>query len=151
MNDWQTEILLGYILCVVFFLVQNPGEFRSNARIEPLYYTFSYFLKSWLKFPFFNEWQGTEIDPRICKISENIFYLANLKVLIKLPTKPKNEGPPTQGYVVILSSKNGFQKQMETKKSVIGLSKSILLITIEFLIKFRVYGWIQNFWNFVPF
>ena len=91
------------------------------------------------------EWQGTEIDPRICKISENIFYLANLKVLIKLPTKPKNEGPPTQGHVVILSSKNGFQKQMGTKKSVIGLSKSILLITIELFIKFRVYGWIQNF------
>ena len=88
---------------------------------------------------------GTEIDPRICKISENIFYLANLKVLIKLPTLLKNESPPTQGHVVILSSKNGFQKQMGTKKSVIGLSKSILLITIEFLIKFRVYGWIQNF------
>ena len=34
---------------------------------------------------------------------------------------------------------------MGTKKSMIGLSKSILLITIEFLIKFRVYGWIQNF------
>ena len=47
--------------------------------------------------------------------------------------------------MVILSSKNGFQKQMGTKKSVIGLSKSILLIAIGFLIKFRVWRWIRNF------
>jgi len=74
------------------------------------------FLKSWLRYPFYNEWQGTEIDPRICKISENIFYLANLKVLIKLPTKPKSEGPPTQGHVVILSSKKWISKTNRNKK-----------------------------------
>ena len=33
---------------------------------------------------------------------------------------------------------------MGLNKSVIGLSKSIFISTIEFLIKFRVYRWIQN-------
>ena len=36
---------------------------------------------------FLIEWQGTEIDPRFCKISEKFFQLANLKVPIKLSTK----------------------------------------------------------------
>ena len=43
------------------------------------------------------------------------------------------------------NSKNEFEKQRGTNKSVIGLSKSIFIITIEFLIKFRVRRWIRNF------
>ena len=31
------------------------------------------------------QWQGTEIDPTICKVSENFFQPDNLKVLVKLP------------------------------------------------------------------
>ena len=54
-------------------------------------------------------WQGTEIDPRFCKISEKIFKLDYLKVLIKLSKKPKNEGPPTQGHVVIQLRKMNFK------------------------------------------
>ena len=32
-------------------------------------------------------WQGTEIDPAICKVWENFFQPDNLKVLVKLPIK----------------------------------------------------------------
>ena len=35
----------------------------------------------------FSYWQGTEIDPTICKVSENFFQPDNLKVLVKLPIK----------------------------------------------------------------
>ena len=34
-----------------------------------------------------DEWQGTEINPTICKVSENFFQPDNLKVLVKLPIK----------------------------------------------------------------
>ena len=32
-------------------------------------------------------WQGTEIDPTICKVSEKFFQPDNMKVLVKLPIK----------------------------------------------------------------
>ena len=45
---------------------------------------------------------------------ENIgkyFYLTNLKVVRQLPTKPKNEGAPTQGHVVIQVREMNFKNK----------------------------------------
>ena len=68
-----------------------------------------------------------------------------VKVLIKLSRKTgkwRSAHARSRGKS---SSKNKFQKQRGTNKSVIGLSKSIFIITIEFLIKFRVCRWIDIF------
>ena len=90
-------------------------------------------------------WQGTEIDPRFCKISEKFFQLANLKVPIKLSTKTEKWRSAYARSRGNSRLKNEFQKHRCTNKSVIDLSKSIFIITIEFLIKFRVWRWIRNF------
>lgn len=90
-------------------------------------------------------WQGTEIDPRFCKISEFFFKLIHLKVLIKVSTKTEKWRSAHARSCGNSSSKNEFQKHGGSNKLVIGLSKSILLIIIGFLIKFRVWRWIRNF------
>ena len=46
-------------------------------------------------------WQGTEIDPGICKLPENLFYRCIRKSRSNNPQKPQYEGSPTQGHVII--------------------------------------------------
>ena len=82
----------------------NPEWFGSNpfGLIGPQFITLQIVERA----PFFStidrlHWQETEIDPRICKISKNLFDFFFWKSSYKNPQKSKNEGPPTQGHVVI--------------------------------------------------